>query len=84
MRTRDVVDGLGHNVLEAAALALKLYIYGYLNRIWSSRRLEAETHRNIEAIWLLRHLKADFKTIAPEGSCPAVWPACTLRMTFRG
>jgi len=43
---------------------LKLYIYGYLNRIRSSRRLEAETHRNIEAIWLLRHLKPDFKTIA--------------------
>jgi transposase len=43
---------------------LKLYIYGYLNRVRSSRRLEGETHRNIEAIWLLRHLKPDFKTIA--------------------
>ena len=43
---------------------LKLYIYGYLNRIRSSRRLEAETHRNIEVIWLLRHLKPNFKTIA--------------------
>ena len=43
---------------------LKLYIYGYLNRIRSSRRLEAETHRNVEVIWLLRHLKPDFKTIA--------------------
>jgi transposase len=43
---------------------LKLYIYGYLNRVRSSRRLEAETHRNIELIWLLRHLKPDFKTIA--------------------
>jgi transposase len=43
---------------------LKLYIYGYLNRIRSSRRLEAETHRNIEVIWLLRHLKPDFKTLA--------------------
>jgi transposase len=43
---------------------LKLYIYGYLNRIRSSRRLEAETHRNIEVIWLLRHLKPDFKTVA--------------------
>src|SRR4051794_29079087 len=39
---------------------LKLYIYGYLNRVRSSRRLEAETHRNIEVIWLLRHLKPDF------------------------
>src|ERR1700674_1889834 len=43
---------------------LKLYIYGYLNRVRSSRRLEAETHRNIEVIWLLRTLKPDFKTIA--------------------
>ena len=43
---------------------LKLYIYGYLNRIRSSRRLEAETHRNVELIWLLRHLRPDFKTIA--------------------
>jgi transposase len=43
---------------------LKLYIYGYLNRVRSSRRLEAETGRNIEVIWLLRHLRPDFKTIA--------------------
>ena len=43
---------------------LKLYIYGYLNRIRSSRRLETETHRNLEVIWLLRCLTPDFKTIA--------------------
>ena len=43
---------------------LKLYIYGYLNRVRSSRRLEAETHRNLEAIWLLRRLRPNFKTIA--------------------
>jgi transposase len=48
----------------APADLLKLYIYGYLNRVRSSRRLEAECHRNIEVIWLLRHLKPDFKTIA--------------------
>src|SRR4051812_5737749 len=48
----------------APADLLKLYIYGYLNRVRSSRRLESETHRNIEVIWLLRHLKPDFKTIA--------------------
>ena len=48
----------------APADLLKLYIYGYLNRVRSSRRLEAETYRNIEVIWLLRHLKPDFKTIA--------------------
>jgi transposase len=43
---------------------LKLYIYGYLNRVRSSRRLEVETHRNMEVIWLLRQLMPDFKTIA--------------------
>ncbi len=43
---------------------LKLYIYGYKNRITSSRRLEMETHRNMEVIWLLRKLRPDFKTIA--------------------
>jgi hypothetical protein len=48
----------------APADLLKLYIYGYLNRVRSSRRLEAETHRNVEVIWLLRQLKPDFKTIA--------------------
>jgi transposase len=48
----------------APADLLKLYIYGYLNRVRSSRRLEAETHRNVEVIWLLRHLMPDFKTIA--------------------
>jgi len=43
---------------------LKLYLYGYLNRIRSSRRLEQEAIRNLEVIWLLRKLKPDFKTIA--------------------
>jgi transposase len=43
---------------------LKLYIYGYLNRVRSSRRLEAETRRNLEVMWLLRELTPDFKTIA--------------------
>ena len=43
---------------------LKLYIYGYLNRIQSTRRLERETGRNIELMWLLGRLKPDFKTIA--------------------
>jgi len=43
---------------------LKLYIYGYLNRIRSSRGLEKETRRNIELMWLLRKLTPDFKTIA--------------------
>ncbi len=43
---------------------LKLYIYGYQNRIRSSRRLEHEARRNLEVIWLLRRLTPDFKTIA--------------------
>jgi transposase len=43
---------------------LKLYIYGYMNRVRSSRRLEAETRRNLEVIWLLGKLSPDHKTIA--------------------
>src|SRR5271154_4777926 len=45
-------------------IMLKLYIYGYLNRIPSSRRLERECQRNIEMIWLTGQLAPDFKTIA--------------------
>jgi len=43
---------------------LRLYLYGYLHRIRSSRRLEQETHRNVELMWLVRRLTPDFKTIA--------------------
>lgn len=43
---------------------LKLYVYGYLNRIPSSRRLERECQRNVELIWLTGQLAPDFKTIA--------------------
>jgi len=46
------------------ALLLKIYIYGYLNRIQSSRRLERETQRNVELMWLTGQLSPDFKTIA--------------------
>ena len=46
------------------ATLLKIYIYGYLNRIQSSRRLERETQRNVELIWLTGKLSPDFKTIA--------------------
>ena len=46
------------------AAMLKLYIYGYLNRIQSSRRLEAEANRNVELMWLIARLNPDFKTIA--------------------
>ena len=43
---------------------LKLFVYGYLNRIQSSRRLEREAGRNVELMWLLGRLAPDFKTIA--------------------
>ena len=46
------------------AVLLKLYIYGYLNRIQSSRRLEREAQRNVELMWLSGRLMPDFKTIA--------------------
>lgn len=46
------------------AVLLKIYIYGYLNRIQSSRRLEREAQRNIELMWLTGRLAPDFKTIA--------------------
>ena len=43
---------------------LKIYIYGYLDRIQSSRRLEREAQRNVELVWLTGRLAPDFKTIA--------------------
>src|SRR6478609_7032951 len=46
------------------AVLLKIYIYGYLNRIASSRRLERECQRNVELMWLTGRLVPDFKTIA--------------------
>ena len=46
------------------ATLLKIYIYGYFNRVQSSRRLERECQRNVELVWLTGHLMPDFKTIA--------------------
>ena len=46
------------------AVLLKIYIYGYLNRVQSSRRLEREAQRNLELLWLTSRLMPDFKTIA--------------------
>src|SRR6266581_3858356 len=43
---------------------LKIYLYGYLNRLQSSRRLERETQRKVELMWLTGRLSPDFKTIA--------------------
>ena len=66
------LSGLGFKTIPEAtgrpayhpAIMLKLYIYGYLNRIQSSRRLEREAGRNVELMWLLGRLTPDFKTIA--------------------
>jgi transposase len=46
------------------SVLLKIYLYGYLNRVQSSRRLERETQRNLEVMWLTGRLMPDFKTIA--------------------
>lgn len=85
---------LGFNSAEPAAtgrpayhpsVLLKIYIYGYLNRTHSSRRLESEAQRNLELIWLTGRLAPDFETIADfcedngrlftEGS----WPSMAAR-----
>lgn len=60
------------------ATLLKIYLYGYLNRIQSSRRLERETQRNIELMWLTGRLMPDFKTIADfrRDNGPAIRAAC--------
>jgi transposase len=67
------LEALGFEGLEPAstgrpsyhpAVLLKIYIYGYLNRIQSSRRLERECQRNLELMWLTGRLAPDFKTIA--------------------
>jgi transposase len=57
---------------------LKIYLYGYLNRIQSSRRLERETQRNVELMWLTGRLTPDFKTIANfrKDNGPAIRAAC--------
>jgi len=68
----------GRPAYHPAAL-LKLYIYGYLNRIQSSRRLERESQRNLELIWLLERLTPDFKTIANfrKDNGPAIRKVCS-------
>ena len=66
------LSGLGFKVVPSntgrpayhASTMLKLYVYGYLNRIQSSRRLEREAQRNVELMWLTGRLAPDFKTIA--------------------
>lgn len=67
------------------AVLLKLYVYGYLNRVQSSRRLEREAQRNVELMWLTGRLAPDFKTIAnfrkdktgrPSAPCAASSSCC--------
>ena len=57
---------------------LKIYIYGYLNRVQSSRRLEREGQRNVEVVWLTGRLMPDFKTIADfrKDNGPAIRKVC--------
>ena len=61
--TASVPAATGRPAYHPATL-LKIYLYGYLNRIQSSRRLERETQRNVELMWLTGRLMPDFKTIA--------------------
>src|SRR5210317_1508342 len=66
------LSGLGFNIAPNItgrpayhpSILLKIYVYGYLNRVQSSRRLERETQRNVEVMWLTGRLTPDFKTIA--------------------
>ena len=60
------------------AMLLKLYLYGYLNRVPSSRRLEREAQRNLEVLWLTGRLAPDFKTIADfrRDNGPAIKATC--------
>ena len=53
----------GHPAYHPATM-LRIYVYGYVNQIQSSRRLERETARNVEIMWLTGRLAPDFKTIA--------------------
>ena len=54
-----------------ASVLLKLYIYGYLNRVQSSRRLEREAGRNVEVMWLTGRLAPDFKPLQTSGRITA-------------
>src|SRR3974390_1209714 len=60
------------------AVLLKIYVYGYLNRVQSSRRLERECQRNVEVMWLTGCLAPDFKTIADfrKDNGPAIRKVC--------
>ena len=81
------LGGLGFSGIDAKstgrpayhpAILLKLYVYGYLNAVQSSRRLEREAGRNVEVMWLLGRLVPDHKTIAEfrRNNGPAIRRAC--------
>ena len=80
------LDSLGFDVEPEATgrpgyhpgLMLRIYLYGYLNQVQSSRRLERECGRNLELIWLTGRLKPDFKTIADfrKDNGPAIRKVC--------
>jgi len=85
----DALDlaGLGFKRVEPATtgrpgyhpgLLLKLYVYGYLNQVTSSRRLEREAWRNVELMWLTGRLAPDFKTVADfrKDNGPAIRATC--------
>lgn len=63
---------------------LKLYTYGYLNQIRSTRRLEKECHRNVEVLWLMKRLAPDFKTISNfrQQNSKAIGQACRAFIQF--
>ena len=62
-RNTQYFSGSGQPPYDPADL-LKLYLYGYINSVCSSRKLERETYRNIEVMWLLGNLTPSYKTIA--------------------
>lgn len=66
------------------ATILKIYVYGYLNQVQSSRGLERECHRNLELIWLTGRLAPDFKTIADfrRDNGPAIRKVCAQFIAF--
>jgi transposase len=81
--TRAAPAGVGRPAYDPRDL-LKLYVYGYLNEVRSSRRLERECRRNVEAMWLLRRLAPDFKTIADfrRDNAAAIVGACRAFVLF--
>jgi transposase len=72
-----VAEATGRPAYHPGAL-LKIYVYGYINQIASSRRLERETQRNVEMMWLTGRLTPDFKTIADfrKDNGPAIRASC--------